>query len=143
MCSVGSADDARVVVSLAADALVVVHAAFTAFVVAGGLLVLRWPRIAWLHVPAALWGAWIEIAGWVCPLTPLENRLRAAAGESGYQTSFVEHYLLPILYPPGLTRDVQWMLAAVVIAVNAGVYTLVLRRRRRLSPERGSATRPA
>ena len=129
--------------SLAADAVVVVHAAFTAFVVAGGLLVLRWPRIAWLHVPAAFWGAWIEMAGWVCPLTPLENRLRAAAGESGYPTSFVEHYLLPILYPSGLTRDVQWMLAAVVIAVNAGVYTLVLRRRRRLSAKRGSATRPA
>jgi hypothetical protein len=84
-----------------------------------------------MHLPAALWGVWIEIAGWVCPLTPLENRLRAAAGEAGYTTSFVEHYVVPILYPPGLTREGQWALAAIVLAVNAGVYTLVFRRHRK------------
>jgi hypothetical protein len=122
-------------VSLLVDALVVAHLAFTAFVVLGGLLVLRWPHIAWLHVPAAAWGAWIEVAGWICPLTPLENLLRAEAGQTGYETSFVEHYLLPVLYPAGLTREVQWLLAAVVMAVNGGIYTLALRRRHR----RGSA----
>jgi hypothetical protein len=129
---------------LLADALVVVHLAFTAFVVLGGLLVLRWPRIAWFHIPAAVWGAWIEVAGWTCPLTPLENRLRAEAGQTGYQTSFVEHYLLPVLYPAGLTREWQWLLAAIVIAFNGGVYTLVLRRHRRRSPgHASSASRPA
>ena len=95
-----------------------VHVAFTAFVVLGGQLVLRWPRIAWLHVPAAVWGAWIEVAGWIYPLTPLESRLRADAGQTGYQTSFVEHYLLPVLYPAGLTREGQWLLDATCL--NAG-----------------------
>lgn len=130
--------------SLLADLLVVVHLGFVGFVVLGGLLALPWPRVAWLHVPAAIWGAWIEMAGWICPLTPLENRLRAEAGQAGYQTSFVEHYLLPLLYPPGLTREVQWVLAAIVIAVNAGVYAVVVRRhRRRAARGESSATRSA
>jgi hypothetical protein len=116
---------------LLADVLVVVHFGFVVFVVLGGLLVLRWPAVVWLHLPAAVWGAWIEIAGWICPLTPLENRLRVEAGESGYQTSFVEQYILPVLYPAGLTREVQWTLAAVVIAINAAIYLLVWRRHRR------------
>ena len=121
-----------------------VHVAFTAFVVLGGQLVLRWPRIAWLHVPAAVWCAWIEVAGWICPLAPLENRLRADSGQTGYQTSFVEHYLLPVLYPAGLTREGQWLLAAVVIAVNGGVYTPVVRRHRRhAAGHASSTTRPA
>jgi hypothetical protein len=115
---------------LLADVLVVIHFGFVVFVVLGGLLVLRWPAIAWLHVPAAIWGAWIELAGWICPLTPLENQLRVEAGQVGYQTSFVERYILPVLYPAGLTREVQWVLAVVVIAVNAGLYTRVWRRHR-------------
>jgi hypothetical protein len=115
-------------VSLAADALVVLHLAFVAFVVLGGLLVLRWPRLAWVHVPAALWGAWIEFAGWICPLTPLENRLRAQAGQQGYATSFVEHYLMPVLYPAALTRELQWLLGGLVVGVNAAVYFIVWRR---------------
>ena len=114
---------------LLADALVVVHLAFVLFVVLGGLLALRWPRAAWVHLPAAVWGAWIEWAGWICPLTPLENRLRERGGQSGYHTTFVEQYVLPILYPPGLSREVQWVLGALVVAVNVAVYLWVLRRR--------------
>ena len=121
---------------LAADAVVVLHLAFVVFVVLGGLLVLRWPAVAWVHVPAALWGAWIEFAGWICPLTPLENRLREAAGQQGYAASFVEHYLLPVLYPASLTREVQWLLGGAVIAVNAVVYVLVWRRSRALHRQR-------
>lgn len=117
--------------SLLADAVVVLHLAFVGFVVLGGLLVLRWPKVAWLHVPAAIWGAWIELAGWICPLTPLENRLRGEAGQTGYATSFVEHYLVPVLYPSALTRELQWMLGGAVIAVNAAVYVVVWRRRAR------------
>ena len=122
--------------SLAADALVVLHLAFVAFVVLGGLLVLRWRWLAWLHIPAAIWGAWIEFAGWICPLTPLENRLRAQAGQQGYGTSFVEHYLLPVLYPAALTREVQWLLGGAVIAVNAAVYLIVWRRSKALHRQR-------
>lgn len=99
--------------------------------VAGGLAVLRWPRLAFLHLPCVVWGAGIEFAGGICPLTPLEQRLRAAAGEAGYSGGFLEHYLLPVIYPPGLTPAVQIALGAVVVAVNVGFYALVWRRRRR------------
>jgi hypothetical protein len=116
---------------LLADALLVVHAAFVAFVVLGGLAVLRWPRLAWLHLPAVAWGALVEFSGWICPLTPLENVWRIRAGEVGYSGGFVEHYLLPALYPPGLTRPTQWVLGACVIVVNVGAYALVNRRWRR------------
>lgn len=116
--------------ALAADAVVVAHAAFVMFVVAGGLLVLRWPRVAWVHLPAAAWGALIEFAGWICPLTPLEIHLRAIAHEPGYPGDFVARYLLPIIYPEGLTREVQFALGAVVILVNAAIYRRVLRRLR-------------
>jgi hypothetical protein len=112
-----------------ADLVVGVHALFVAFVVLGGLLALRWPRIAAAHLPAAVWGALIELRGWVCPLTPLEQSLRAAAGDAGYQGGFIEHYLLPVLYPAGLTRDVQLTLGSLVIAVNIVIYGIVLRRR--------------
>ena len=112
-----------------ADLVVGVHALFVAFVVLGGLLALRWPRIAAAHLPAAVWGALIELRGWVCPLTPLEKSLRAAAGDAGYQGGFIEHYLLPVLYPAGLTRDVQLTLGSLVIAVNLVIYGIVLRRR--------------
>jgi hypothetical protein len=115
-------------VRLAADALVVLHLAFVAFVVLGGLLVLRWRWLAWAHVPAAIWGAWIEFAGWICPLTPLENRLREQAGQPGYATSFVEHYLMPVLYPASLSRELQWLLGGLVVVVNAAVYLIAWRR---------------
>ena len=114
---------------LLADATVVLHLVFVVFVVAGGLLVLRWPRAAWLHVPAAAWGALIEFAGWICPLTPLENWLRRQGGQVAYSTSFVEHYLIPILYPQSLTHEMQWILGGFVLVVNVAVYAIVLRRR--------------
>lgn len=115
---------------LLADGIVVLHFLFIAFVVLGGLLALCWPRrLAWMHLPAACWGAAIELSGWICPLTPLENRFRQAAGEAGYAGSFIDHYLLPILYPAGLTREIQYGLAAVVIVVNLAVYGGLLRRR--------------
>ena len=114
-----------------ADLVVALHLLFVAFVVLGGLLVLRWPWLAWLHLPAATWGALIEFAGWTCPLTPLENALRERAGGTGYPGGFVEHYLLPILYPSELTRALQVGLGVLVLVLNGGVYWYVLRRVRR------------
>jgi len=110
-----------------ADAVVVLHLSFAAFVVAGGLLVLRWRRAAWLHVPAALWGVAVEWSGAVCPLTPLEGALRRWGGEAGYAGGFIEHTVLPVLYPAALTRGVQVVLGSLVVAINAVVYAAVLR----------------
>lgn len=109
-----------------ADLVVLLHLAVILFVVLGGLLVLRRRRLMWLHLPVVVWGAAIEFVGWVCPLTPLENRLRAAAGEAGYSGGFIEHYLIPLIYPEGLTRELQWLLGALVLLVNALVYWRVL-----------------
>ena len=114
-----------------ADLVVAIHLAFVIFVVVGALFVLRWPRLAWMHVPAAIWGVLIEYAGWICPLTPLENWLRRAGGQASYQGGFVEHYVIPVLYPLGLTRATQWVLGTIVLAVNIGAYgALAIRRRR-------------
>ena len=113
-----------------ADLVVLLHFLFVAFVVFGGLLALRWPRIVWLHAPAAVWGVFIEFTGWICPLTPLENRLREAAGESTYEGDFVARYILPTLYPEGLTRGHQLMLGAIALAINGAIYAVVLRRHR-------------
>jgi len=118
------------ILRLLADLVLTGHVAFVLFVVAGGLVVLRWPRAAWVHVPCAAWGAWVEIAGWVCPLTPLEVRLRRGAGEAGYAGGFLEHYVEPVLYPSGLTRGMQVGLGIAVVALNAGVYVVAWRRRR-------------
>ena len=98
------------------------------FVVAGGALVLRWPRLADVHLPAALWGAWIEFSGGICPLTPLEKALRTRAGEGAYAGDFIDHYVLPVLYPVGLTRGVQVWLGLGVVLVNVAVYAVVARR---------------
>jgi hypothetical protein len=98
-------------------------------VVFGGLLVTRWPSVAWVHLPAAAWGAWVEFAGWLCPLTPLENWLRTQSGGSAYTSSFIEHYLMPLLYPSELSRELQYALGALVILVNAVIYAALLRRR--------------
>jgi hypothetical protein len=114
-----------------ADVIVLLHFAFVAFVVLGGLLALRWPRIAWLHVPAVIWGVLVEFTGWICPLTPLENRLRGAGGESTYEGDFIAHYILPALYPDGLTRQDQLLLGAIALAFNLIVYAFVLGRHRR------------
>lgn len=123
---------------LLADAVVVLHLGFVLFVVLGGLLVLRWPRAAWVHLPAAVWGAWIEFAGWICPLTPLENWLRRQGGGPVYATSFVEHYVVPVLYPSALSRETQWALGGIVLTANTIVYLCVIRRRARRSPGNGA-----
>lgn len=112
--------------SLAAGLVVALHAAFVVFVVAGGLLVLRWPRVAWLHLPAAVWGAMIEFRGWVCPLTPLEQMLWEKAGRQGYTGGFIEHYLVPVLYPSGLTRSTQIALGVLVVSINVAVYAAAI-----------------
>jgi hypothetical protein len=113
-----------------AELVVVFHFAFVLYVVLGGLLVVRWPRTAWLHLPAVIWGIWIELSGRICPLTPLENSLRSRAGEATYQESFIEHYMLPVLYPSGLTRKIQMVLAGVVLLINLAFYGLAVRRNR-------------
>jgi Protein of Unknown function (DUF2784) len=118
-----------------ADAVSVVHLAFVLFVVLGGLLVLKWPRLAWLHVPAAVWGVLIEYAGWICPLTPLENSLRARGGEAGYSGGFIEHYVQPVLYPAGLTRGTQIVLGSLALLVNLTAYGVVIARRSRSGRE--------
>lgn len=116
-----------------AGSVVAVHLAFVLFVAFGGLLVWRWRRLAWAHLPAVAWGVWIELSGGVCPLTPLENHLRRVGGETAYGGDFVGHYLLPMLYPEGLSRGVQAMLAGGVLALNVVVYgrLMLLRRRAR------------
>jgi hypothetical protein len=117
-----------------ANLIVLVHFLFVVFVVLGGLLALRWPRIIWLHVPAVIWGALVEFTGWICPLTPLENRLRRAAGDTSYQGDFIAHYILPALYPNGLTRRDQLMLGGIALALNFAIYALVFVRHRRRAP---------
>ena len=119
---------------LLADLVLLAHAGFVAFVVLGGLLVLRWPRLAWLHLPAVAWGAGIEFAGAICPLTPLEIQLRSLAGQQGYAGGFVEHYVFALLYPEGLTRNVQLVLGALVVVMNALVYAILWRRHRAGAP---------
>jgi hypothetical protein len=116
---------------LAADAVVALHGAFIAFVILGGALVMRRAHWALVHLPAVAWVAWLELTGATCPLTPLENVLRQRAGERGYAGGFVEHYLLPVIYPPGLTPGVQTVLGVAVIVLNVAVYALAWRRHRR------------
>ena len=114
--------------SFLADLVVVIHFAFIVFVVMGGLLALRWRWAPWVHVPAVLWGGFVEVTGRVCPLTPLENWLRQAHGTTGYSEGFIEHYLLPIIYPSGLTPAVQLVLATALVLSNAATYVLAWRR---------------
>lgn len=124
-----------------ADLVLVLHLAFIAFAVAGGILALRWRWAPAVQLPAALWAVWVEVRGAVCPLTPLENALRRAAGESGYTGGFVEHYLVPVLYPGALSTPLQLALASAVLLANVLVYSLVWRRRRRAGAARGSRRR--
>jgi hypothetical protein len=114
-----------------ADLVVGIHAAFVLFVVAGGLLALRWPKVLWVHAPAAIWGITVEYAGFFCPLTPLEVELRQRAGAAGYRGGFIEHYIESLLYPSGLTRELQFALGTCVLLVNVGAYWYVLRHARR------------
>ncbi len=117
---------------LLADLLVTLHLAFAAFVVFGGFLAWKWRWAVLVHLPALVWGFWIETSGRICPLTPLENHLRHLAGEAGYQGGFLDHYVVPILYPPGLTRPDQWVLAALLLAINLLAYGALLRPHRHL-----------
>jgi len=123
-----------VLLSLLADLVLVVHATFILFVVLGGLLVFWHPRIAWVHIPCAIWGAWVELAGWICPLTPLEVDLRTRAGEIGYEGGFIERYVTAALYPQGLTREIQIGLGIAVVAVNVIIYVVAIKRARNNSP---------
>ena len=116
---------------LLADATVALHVGFVAFVAAGGLLVLRRPRIAWIHLPCSVYGALIEFFRWTCPLTPLENRLRRLGGQAGYAGGFVERYLLPVIYPEPFPLWLSAALGAAVLLVNGAVYAALLARRRR------------
>ena len=105
-----------------ADAILVLHLTFVLFVVLGAFLVLRRRKLIWVHLPVVIWGALIEFAGWICPLTPLENWLRARGGDRGYSGGFIDHYLGALIYPEGLTRELQWFLGALVLAINAAIY---------------------
>ena len=122
---------------LLADAVVILHFTFIVFVVFGALTAYRWPRMVWAHVPCALWGAWIEITGGICPLTPFEVRFREMGGTEGYAGGFIEHYLVPIIYPSGLTRSAQLLLGGAVVAVNVSAYGFLLWRRRSAKPLEG------
>ena len=114
-----------------ADALVVAHFIFIVYAVAGGLLVIKWGWTAILHIPVFVWGVLIETFGWICPLTPLENELRTAAGLAGYSGSFIDHYLIPIVYPEYLTRPIQWLFAGLLLLVNVIIYSIVIHKYRR------------
>lgn len=109
-----------------ADAIVVLHLLFILFVVCGGFLILKWPKLIYLHIPAAIWGVYIELSGGICPLTPWENWLRIHSDQMGYQGGFIEHYLIPIIYPVGLTREVQIVLGLVALLINIVAYCLLV-----------------
>ena len=123
---------------LLADLVLATHLAFVAFVALGGFLVLRWRRLAWVHVPVALWGAAIAVTGFTCPLTPLENRLQQLGGRAGYQGGFIEHYITAVIYPAGLTRETQIVLGTAVLALNLVVYWRVVSMARRERLARGA-----
>ncbi len=119
------------VYGLMADLVTLLHLGFILFVLFGGGMVLVWRRLVWVHVPTVIWGSLVELAGWYCPLTPLEQALRQAAGESGYRGGFVEHYIVTLIYPSGLTQEIQILFGAIVLIVNLVVYGIVYRHRKR------------
>lgn len=116
---------------LAADLTLVLHLLFIIFILFGGLLCLRRMRWAWLHLPAIVWGVWVEWAGWICPLTPLENYFRQRSSDQGYLGGFVENYLIPVIYPEQLTILIQWLLGALVLVINIFVYLYVFRKKKK------------
>lgn len=111
----------------AAELVLILHLGFIGFVIAGGVAVRWWPRIAWLHVPLFVWGSLVNLAGWVCPLTPLENHLRRLAGESGYAGSFIEQYVAPVVYPAGMTSDLALAAGVFLLVWNVAVYAWIFR----------------
>jgi hypothetical protein len=116
---------------LGADLIVLLHLGFVLFVLFGGFLLMKWPRLMWLHLPAVAWGAFVEFSGWICPLTPLENWLRTQAGEATYAGDFIARYLSSILYPNALTHELQVVLGMVVLVVNLAIYGWLWRTCRR------------
>lgn len=114
---------------VAADLVVALHAAFALFVALGALLAFRWRRVMWAHVPAAAWGVLIEFSGWVCPLTPLENALRVRAGEAAYSGDFIQHYVVPALYPANLTHETQLAIGSAALLGNVLIYGCLFHRR--------------
>lgn len=110
-----------------ATAIALLHLAFILFVLFGGFLLLKWPKLMWVHLPAAAWGVMIELGGWWCPLTKWENYFLAQAGRAGYTGGFVAHYIMPVIYPPGLTRVHEIAIGAIVLVLNAGIYVRVFR----------------
>ena len=116
---------------LLADAVLVVHGLFIVWAALGAVAVWRWPKLALLHLPALVWAVWIEVSGGICPLTPLENSLRRAAGQTGYSGGFIDHYVGGAIYPDGLTRATQWVIAGVLLTINAVLYGLMIARVRR------------
>ena len=111
-----------------AGAVIITHFLFIAFVAAGGLLVWRWPRLAWIHLPAVVWGIVVELTGWICPLTPLENHLRRLSHGRSYSGGFIEQYFIPVIYPANLTASTQYILGGLVIAINLVIYTIIIRK---------------
>ena len=134
---------AQIVYPVLADLVVLVHLGFVVFVVLGGLLVMKWPGLIWFHLAAVFWGIAIELSGWICPLTPLENWLRHKGGEENYQFDFVARYLLPMLYPQGLTRGSQIVLGALALVVNVAIYRWVFRKRKVQRFNSSTVQRPA
>jgi hypothetical protein len=124
--------------ALLADLLVVAHFAFIAFVVAGGVLVRWWPTVAYAHLPAFAWAAYVTFTGAICPLTPLEVALRRSAGQGGHESGFVEHYIVPLIYPPGLTRPLQVAIGAAIVTINVAVYAWAWQARRKPKGARGT-----
>lgn len=121
---------------LLADAVILLHLLFILFAVLGGLLVLRWNKLIWLHIPILTWAVIIEINRWICPLTPLENWLWEQTGDMGYSGGFIEHYIVPIIYPAGLTTEIQIMLALGILAINIPIYGWYIQRKRKMRPRR-------
>jgi hypothetical protein len=127
---------------LLADLLVIVHLVFAAFVIFGGFLTWKWPRALFVHLPALAWGFWIETSGRICPLTPLEMHLRHLAGEAGYRGGFLNHYVVPVLYPPWLTRPDQWVLAGILLLINVIAYGALLLKKTPHRPNRSLPPNP-
>ena len=121
---------------LLADAVLVVHGLFIVWAALGAVAVWRWPKLALLHLPALAWAVWIELSGGICPLTPLENSLRRTAGQTGYSGGFIDHYVGGAIYPDGLTRETQWVIAGVLLTINAVLYGLMIARVRRSGRQR-------
>lgn len=117
--------------NILADVIVVIHFLFIIFVVIGGLFVIRWPKLAFVHLPAAVWGVAVEIFGWICPLTPWENHFRELAGDASYSGDFIVRYFLPVIYPEYLTKTIQYLFGGIVIFVNIVIYIFVIRKRRK------------